>query len=609
MKLLGLSLGQLATAALFIDDRIVACVSEERFSRVKHDEAYPLNAIEYVLKEGHVDGQELDVILIAGSKLNVSTHLLRTHSSWHVPDHIRLMREFWYPKLYENRDCRLHELFKDKIDVSQYPGAEAWGSFLKASSQDYYSGESQGEYTKFVHKIICDHLCISDKRIKHLDHHICHAAYAYWAGPLRGEDVLVMSVDAFGDDLSGTLSLPVNQGGLKRVHAVSANDFTLGRLYRYMTLLLGMEPNSHEYKVMGLAPYAKEPIYSGPLNVFKRHMYVDGIDFKFYERPKDHYFWFKDRLEGFRFDGIAGGLQKYTEDIMTEYTLNAMNRFGSRRLALSGGIAMNIKVNMMLKDLADMNDMFVPPSGGDESLAMGVCYAYMDEVLGRRDMKPLDHAYLGPALKQADVDGALLAARRNGYFVYEAHDDFLADLLSDGWVIGRCSGRMEFGARSLGNRSIIADPRNRSIVEIINHKIKKRDFWMPFAPTIMSEHASKYLINPKAIPSPFMTVGFESTEAGQEMLAAALHPADKTLRPQILSRDANPEYHSLIQAFHEKTGAGGVLNTSFNLHGEPIVSTATDAYRVFNITDIDALLLDGKLITKKEPRSSHLKLQ
>jgi len=609
MKLLGLSLGQLATAALFIDDRIVACVSEERFSRTKNDEAYPLQAIEYVLKEGQVDGQDLDAILIAGSKLNMSTHLLRTYSHWRIPDHVRVMKEFWYPKLYENRDCNLHELFKEKVDISQYPGADAWGAFLTASSHDYYSAESQDEYIMFLHKIICDHIGVPEERIRHLDHHACHAAYAYWASPLRGEDVLVMSVDAFGDDLSGTLSMPVHQGGLKRVHAVSANDFTLGRLYRYMTLLLGMEPNAHEYKVMGLAPYAKEPIYSGPLNIFKRHMYVDGIDFKFHERPKDHYFWFKDRLEGFRFDGIAGGLQKYTEDIMTEYTFNAMKRFGTRRLALSGGIAMNIKVNMILKDLDDMDYIFVPPSGSDESLAMGACYAYMDVILGRRDMKPLGHAYLGPALRQSDVDGSLLAARSNGHFIYEAHDDFLADLLLDGWVIGRCCGRMEFGARSLGNRSIIADPRNRSIVEIINHKIKKRDFWMPFAPTIMNEHASKYLINPKNIHSPFMTVGFESTEAGKEMLAAALHPADKTLRPQILSKDANPSYHSLIEAFHRKTGVGGVLNTSFNLHGEPIVNTAADAYRVFTITDIDALLLDGMLITKKEPCSSRLKSQ
>lgn len=602
MKLLGLSLGQLATAALFIDDGIVACASEERFSRIKHDEAYPLNAIEYVLKEGRIEGKELDAVLIAGNKLNVSTHLLRTHSSWHIPDHIRVMKEFWYPKLYENRDCSLHELFKDKIDIVQHPGPEAWMAFLKDSTQDYYSGESPDRYVAFLHKIICDHTGVPEERVRHLDHHACHAAYAYWAGPLRGEDVLVMTVDAYGDDLSSTLSLPADQGGLKRIHAVSADDFTLGRLYRYMTLLLGMEPNSHEYKVMGLAPYAKEPVYAGALNVFKRHMYVEGIDFKFHEKPKDHYFWFKDRLEGFRFDGIAGGLQKYTEDIMAEYAVNALGRFRSRRLALSGGIAMNIKVNMLLKNLAGLDTMFVPPSGGDESLAMGACYAYMDSALGRRDMQPLPHAYLGPALERADIDAELAEARSDGYFVHDAHDDLLAALLADGWVIGRCCGRMEFGARSLGNRSLIADPRNRSIVEVINHKIKKRDFWMPFAPTIMSEYAPQYLINPKNIPSPFMTIGFESTEAGQKMLAAALHPADKTLRPQIISRQANPEYYSLLEAFQKKTGVGAVLNTSFNLHGEPIVRTAADAYRVFKITDIDALLLDGKIVAKKEAR-------
>ena len=172
-------------------------------------------------------------------------------------------------------------------------------------------------------------------------------------------------------------------------------------------------------------------------------------------------------------------------------------------------------------------------------------------------------------------------------------------MLIKGLVIGRCCGKMEFGARSLGNRSIIADPRNRSIVEVINDKIKNRDFWMPFAPSILDDHVHKYTVNPKNIESPFMTIGFESTEEGSKALEAGTHPSDKTLRPNVVTLKNNPAYYSLIKNFQKKTGIGGLLNTSFNLHGEPIVSTASDAYRVFKLTDIDILLFDEKIISKK----------
>ena len=582
---------------MFVDNEIVACVSEERFSRKKNDECYPLHSIEYVLKAGGISGKDLDSVVIAGKTLNLSTQLTRTYSSWKIPDHIKAMREFWYPTLYEGKEVNFYEIFKEKIDLEQYPGT--WDKIFK-DKKDYYSEVDWPIYRDFIHKIISDHIGISINKIKHMDHHVCHAAYAYWASPFRGKDVLVMTADAYGDGLSNTLSLPQNNGGLKCVHSVSDKEFTLARLYRYMTLLMGMEPNAHEYKVMGLAPYAKDPVLEGPYQVFKQHMYVDGIRFKYHEKPKDYYFWFKDRLEGFRFDGIAGGLQKYTEDIMVEYTRNAMKKFKAKRLVYSGGISMNVKVNMFLKDIDEVEDIFIPPSGGDESLAIGACYAYMDRQRGRDNMKPLENSYLGPDVNEIDIKEVTKEAKNEGYFICDANDDLIADILVKGLVIGRCCNRMEFGARALGNRSIIADPRNRSIVETINNKIKNRDFWMPFAPSILKEHSDKYIVNTKGISSPYMTVGFESTDEGEKMLEAGTHPADKTLRPHFVTEENNPAYHSLIKAFHEKTGVSGLLNTSFNLHGEPIVNTATDAYRVFKLTDIDAIILNNKIIAKKE---------
>jgi len=174
----------------------------------------------------------------------------------------------------------------------------------------------------------------------------------------------------------------------------------------------------------------------------------------------------------------------------------------------------------------------------------------------------------------------------------------VAARLAQGRVVGRCSGRMEFGARALGNRSILADPRSPAMVRVINEKIKNRDFWMPFAPAILQERADKYLANPKCLAAPFMTVAFETRDIARQHLAAAIHPADFTARPQLVDRMQNPEFHALIAEFEKLTGVGGVLNTSFNLHGEPIVRSAADAFRVFELTDIDDLWVGDALISK-----------
>ena len=594
MKILGLSLGYLATASLYIDNEIVACVSEERFSRLKNDEAYPVNAINSVLEIGGIKGSELDAVAIASKELNLATHLTRTYSSWTIEDYIKSMRELWYPKFYEGREVNYYDVFKDKIDLKQYPGN--WDKLFD-NVETYFSKVDSVTYCDHIHDIICKDLGISKDKIQHMDHHTCHASYAYWGSPLRGDDVLIMAADAYGDGYSNTLSMVDDEGSMKRVHSVPHNEFTLGRLYRYITLVLGMKPAEHEYKVMGLAPYAKAKYAEKAYQVFKKHMYVDGIDFKFHEKPIDNYFWFRERLEGIRFDDIAGGLQRYVEEIMLTYTQNALEHFKAKRLVYSGGISMNIKTNMVIKDIEGLEDMFVCGSGGDESLAIGACYAYAQQN-GQRDMQGLENMYLGPELNQADVQSVIEEAKAKNYRVIETTADAVSDLLVEGKVIGRCCGRMEFGARSLGNRSIIADPRNRQIVDVINHKIKNRDFWMPFAPTVMEDYVDEYILNEKKMYSPFMTIGFESTEKGRSELDAATHPSDKTLRPQMLKKEANPGYYELLDAFRQKTGVAGVLNTSFNLHGKPIVNTPQEAYYVFEATDIDAVVFDTHTIIK-----------
>ena len=599
MNILGLSLGILSTAAVFKDSKLSSCISQERFSRKKNDEAFPLDAINFVMQESNLRGKDLDAVVISGNMLNLSTHLMRKYSNWTLNDHFDIMNLYWKPKLIKGKDVSFNKIFKHKIDIDQYPGKLKWNKLLEKVTDNYSDSNNEAIYKDFLHLIISELLDIDKSKIIHIDHHECHAAYAYWATPIRGEDTLVLTADAFGDGLSSTISTVNSNGNIVRKHSVNANDFQLGRIYRSMTLLLAMMPDAHEFKVMGLAPYAKNRAVNTSYEIFKEGMYVDGIDFKYHEKPSDLFFYYKDKLQACRFDGIAGGLQKYTEEIMVEYISNALKFFKVNKLVYSGGISMNVKANMLIKDISQLKDMSVAPSGGDESLAIGACYAYMDKMNSIKKIMPIENTYLGSDIFDEEIKDCMLEAKRDNYFTYTHTPKQLASYLADGKVVGRCVGKAEFGARSLGNRAIIADPRNKKTVEIINEKIKNRDFWMPFAPSILAEECHKYIINDKNLFSPYMTIGFESTDEGENSFQAAIHPSDKTLRPQMVTKDMNPKYHELISEFYTITGVGGLMNTSFNLHGFPIVNKPADAYEVFKKSGIDILAFDEHLISKE----------
>ncbi|MGD9866993.1 MAG: carbamoyltransferase C-terminal domain-containing protein [Hyphomicrobiales bacterium] len=602
MKVLGLGLGYLATAAVSVDGDIVAAVSEERFSKKKNEEGYPRMSVEFCLRQAGLDGSDLDYVVIAGKSVNPVPWLTKNYSSFSIADHMRAQREYWYPRLIEGKAVSWLDLFRDKVDLSQFPGN--WEEIL-GDEHDHHAQPLWERLKPRLFGAIADHVGIPEDRIILVDHHSCHAAYAYWGGPHRDGRSLVVTADAWGDDLSATLSV-AEDGAIRRFKAIPHNEFKLGRMYRYITLLLGMKPAEHEYKVMGLAPYAKPAVYAEPYKAFRETMYVDGLDFKWKVDPKDLYFHFRDRLEGCRFDGIAGGLQLYCEEILAEWIGNAIKETGTGQVAFSGGVSMNIKANMILHGLDAVCDLYVCPSGGDESIPIGACYLVETERAGSPDerrgsgIRPFQ-PLLGPEYSPQEVRAWVTEKKLSErYSVTEGVSNAeVAELLSRGIVIGRMVGRMEFGARSLGNRAILADPRSPAIVEKINHMIKQRDFWMPFAPTILEEAAADYMVNPKGISSPFMTIGFESTELAREHLPAALHSADKTMRPQVVRRSDNPKYHDLISRFRQITGVGGLLNTSFNLHGLPIVLGPDDALHVFENSDIDAILLEDVLVAKQ----------
>jgi len=591
MNILGLSIGQLSTAALLVDGRIVACASEERFTRKKNDTVYPEQAINYCIKEAGIKGKEIDLVAIGSKFLDFEYALTKKFSDFSIADYVRSQKDYWYPKLYEGKDVKWTDVFRDKIVYNQPPGPDAWKS-IKPEQPG-----SHAEFEEMIKAAICRQLGIASDRIVMLDHHATHASYAYYGSPFRDEKCLVFTIDAWGDGLNATISI-ADKNKMTRIKAY--DDINLARLYRYITLLLGMKPNEHEYKVMGLAPYSKAYNMQKSYEIFKATMYVDGLDFKYREKPRDHYFHFKERLEGQRFDGIAAGLQKYIEEIMCQWVENAVKHTGISNVVFSGGVAMNCKAMHKIGQLDCVSGIFVCPSGSDESLAIGACFSAAAERGMQDGLEHMKTSYLGPEFTDADarkfIDDNRLSEK---YDVKKTTARQVARLLAQGNVIGRCAGRMEFGARALGNRTILADPRSYKMVRKINEAIKKRDFWMPFAPTILFERQHDYLENPKNISAPFMTITFDTKELAEKDLIASLHPSDLTTRPQILKKEDNPAYYEIIKEFERLTGVGGILNTSFNLHGEPIVCSPADAMHVFENSDIDMLLLGTFLVSKR----------
>ena len=342
------------------------------------------------------------------------------------------------------------------------------------------------------------------------------------------------------------------------------------------------------------------------LNVFRETLRVDGIGFTWDVEPTDSYFWFRERLEGVRFDCVAWALQAWVEEMILEWVGNCIREFGIRKVVLSGGVAMNIKAMGRLAELPELEDLFVGGSAGDDSLAIGSAFCLAEDLVRAKDgewhsssIHSLPHLNLGPEATE-EAESKVIEDLDTDLFSVETSPEpsRIGQLLADGLVLARCVGRMEFGQRALGNRSILADPINLEVKERINAAIKNRDFWMPFAPVLLDTYVDRYLVNPKRISSPHMTIGYQTTSDGYEAMKAACHPADHSARPQILLRLGNPGLYQILTAFENLTNRGALLNTSFNLHGSPIVNSPSDALHVFLNSDLDGLILGHYLIVR-----------
>jgi carbamoyltransferase len=592
--ILGINDGHHAGAALVIDGVLVSAISEERLTRRKCEYGYPELAIAECLRLGGIGTKDIDHVAVSTVSLPPKYFMTKRNTTFSIADYWREQTDYWYPRIYENREVKFVEVFSDKVESIDFP----YDRSLIADEDDGIG------MRKARHKHIAQALGISPGRISFEDHQTCHANYGYLCHPGRGKPLLIVTADGFGDGANG--SLWIAQPGQPLKALARTGKCNIGRLYRYMTLLLGMKPNEHEYKVMGLAPYANETVAKAPYAVFKETLGVGGLDFSYDIQPKDHFFYFKDRLGACRFDGISHALQRFTEELLVEWIVNAVRHTGISDVAFSGGVALNVKANKLIAELDEVDSLFVAPGVNDECMPVGAAFTALvklaaDSGRGLDELQPFRSAYMGNRATGAEIEKALRSENLPaGCSVQKADVKQQAAVLASDGIMARFDGGMEFGPRSLGNRAILADPRNHETVRRINKAIKLRDFWMPFCPSILDRRAADYLVNPKGIDGRYMTVAFDSTESGRRDLPAALHPYDRTARPQIVTHGDNPGFFDLVQAFERETGVGCLLNTSFNIHGEPMVATPEDALNTFSRSGLRHLQIGNWLVTKAE---------
>ncbi len=604
---LGINWEQNSTAALMIDDKIVGCVSEERFTNIKNDERYPKNAIDWLLKEFNVKKNEISSVNFISNFWSPTYSLIRHYTGFKMNDYIYEQKKVWFPKIFQKKNVSHTKVFKDKLDLNQYPGKKFWKYYLKKfqNHNDHTSNKKNLEIGKKIRsEVVNKHLQIRRKNINFIDHSTGHALYAYFSKKNDSKKTLVLTLDAFGDyvNYSAKIFNVSKKNKLEIKNVIKGNDFIIGRLYRYVTLIMGLKPNEHEYKVMGLAPYAKKEYTEELFAKFKKIQEVKNINFKYINRPKDLYFSIKSILDNKRFDTIASSLQQYTEYLVLKWVKNLLKKTSINEICLAGGVAMNVKTNMLISKISKKVNLFVPICPDDASQAMGACYA---SLLDRENINFksvfLKNAYLGPQaqfIKKKHFNRLrklkYSIIRKN--FIYKT-----ARMLYENKIIGRYVGKSEFGARALGNRSILANPKNPEIKNKINEKIKSRDFWMPFAASVLESSAKKYFILDNKIQNyKFMTNCVQTTNLGQKKLSAAIHPYDKTCRPQILNKNDNILYENLIEEFGKLSGTYALLNTSFNLHGFPIIKDLNQALNILIKSNLDGLLLENCLILKNE---------
>lgn len=586
MKAIAIHYGHNCTIGYSENGVIKTLLSEERLCRIKNAAGFPTLALQHVV-DAHLGGdvQNADRIAIIDGLGTRAEELCR----------IGLEARRYGDYYWRAKEQRLRKLggFSPEAPRRLFRQLK---SALGARSED--DNRARDAQARIVQK-----LGFNADKVSFLDHHAMHAASAAYFAPVSsGGDWLVLTLDGQGDGLSSSVSV-FRDGAFTRLSSGGAKE-SLGRIYGETTAYLGMKSDEHEFKLMGMAPYADTDQVNRLAGQLASLIDIDAQGVFRTAVPTSQILKRLVALYAFeRFDVISGAVQKITEDLIWRWAEHWMRVTGIGRVAVAGGVFMNVKAAKRLAEHPLLTDLFVVPSAGDESLPVGALWE-----LARREgqsVTPVRDLYLGRGFSDEHVARMIARDDLAADFDIEefanpaARAERVADLLAADEIVARCSGREEWGARALGNRSIMCNPSKFTNIERLNAKIKCRDFWMPFTPSIRAEDLPVYIDNPKKTFAPYMAITFDTTALARQHFAAAVHPRDYTMRPQEVLADWNPEYHAILTAFKARTGIGGVLNTSFNLHGEPNVSTPEDAIRTVRNSGLDYVLIGARLFRKK----------
>ncbi len=562
---LGINDGHDAGAALVKNGDVIAAVQEERLNNIKHYTGLPEKSIMTVFKIANIDPSEISLISLF-SFIDDTIYFRAKTYAFKTKAFVKLAS-----LLHSDRFLRF------SVDyVKRYRTLEAFRSVFEKLGL-------LGTETLLV------------------EHHTAHAAAAYRSSTwdYKTEDVLVLTADASGDSISSTVNIG-RSGKIERI-AFSPYYDSLGlAFYNEITRYLGLKPNNHEGKVMGLAPYGRSDvcldkmrriIRLSPVNPLRFQNTIGAVNLAV--QPKLY-----ELLRGQRFDDIAAAAQHHLEELIKNWVKNSIRATGINKIACAGGIFMNVGANRIIREMEEVEDVFFYPAPGDDGSPVGAALQGYYEYCTREgvvpDKVPITHTYYGPSYDN-DYGKEILANSKLKYEYYDDIDGIAGELLVRGKILARCTGGIEWGPRALGNRSIIADPRDMRTIHKINSAIKKRSFWMPFAPSILEDRKDDYLINPCS--APYMIIAFDSTSEADK-IPAAIHSYDRTCRPQTVKKEWNPNYYKILKTFESSIGVGAILNTSFNLHGYPTIGTPEIALWTFENTELDGLILGNYLVTK-----------
>ena len=587
MNFLSIHTGHNATVILSMNGKIISAISEERITRIKNVIGFPVNSIKFI-KERYLnnDLSRIDKFIFI-DKLGQDLKYLENHKFKH--------------KQFGNYGWKNKKKFFLYNSLYGIIGKKSFNAITKFKRNLNNFIQNRTNKKNILNKIfkIYPEIAFDQNKAVFYDHHEMHALSHRFFKNTDDRKNLIFTMDGEGDNLSSTVSIFEN-GEINKI-SENSKDSSVGYLYAETTNFLGMKQFQHEFKVMGMAPYGQKNQTKRIIENLEKILYLTN-DGKFNSSVVSSLF--KYELEKVfkyeKFENICCAVQKYTEILLTNWVKFWIKKTLINDIIVSGGVFMNIKAAKEISELEELNTLYVVPSSSDESLPFGALYKI--NKFYNNDVEIIKNLYLGSSFEKKLNDFINKIDKKK--FKVEKFSDFksvnsrVSKILSENEIVARCCGKEEWGARALGNRSILCNPAKIENIKIINSAIKQRDYWMPFSPSIISEDAEKYFHNPKKIDTRFMTCLFESTELAKKHLTAAIHPIDHTMRPQIVEQDNNEQYYDLIKQFKDKTGIGGILNTSFNLHGEPNVSSYEDAIHTLRESKLKYLLIENYLITK-----------